>query len=99
VARFIQPTAADDVAAALADVALGPPVNGTIEIAGPERFRLDELARRNLTYRQDHRQVVADPHARYFGADLGEYTLVPASGARLGKTSLADWRGPVAGPT
>jgi uncharacterized protein YbjT (DUF2867 family) len=88
---FVQPIAADDVAHALADVAVGPPAGGVVEIAGPERFRLDELAQRTLAGRHDPREVVADTHARYFGAELGEQTLVPSDGARLADTRLDDW--------
>ena len=88
---LIQPMAADDVASALSRIAVGAPVNGTVEIAGPQQFRLDELIRRGLTARNDPRQVVADPHARYFGADLGERTLVPGDDARLGETRFEDW--------
>lgn len=85
---LIQPMAADDVAGALADVAVGPPVNGIVEIAGPEQFRFDELVRRTLTDRGDPREVVTDPHAGYFGAELEERSLVPAAGARLAETRL-----------
>jgi uncharacterized protein YbjT (DUF2867 family) len=67
---FVQPVVSDDVAAALADFAVGPPVNGTVELAGPERFSLDELVRRFLDAKHDARQVVPDIHARYFGAEL-----------------------------
>ena len=66
-------------------------MNGTIEVAGPERFRLDEFIRRGLGARNDPRSVVADPHARYFGAELGELTLVPGDDARLGETRLEEW--------
>ncbi|PWR05532.1 NmrA family transcriptional regulator [Micromonospora acroterricola] len=89
---LIQPMAADDVAAAVAEVAVGAPTNGTVEIAGPEQFRLDELGRSVLTARQDARSVVTDPGARYFGATLGERSLVPLDGARVASTSLDDWR-------
>jgi uncharacterized protein YbjT (DUF2867 family) len=88
---LIQPIAADDVARAVGRVATGSPVNGIVEVAGPEQFRLDELIRRGLSARNDLRTVVADPHARYFGAELGERTLVPGDGARLGKTRFEDW--------
>jgi uncharacterized protein YbjT (DUF2867 family) len=88
---FIQPMAADDVASAVARIAGGTPLNGTVEVAGPERFRLDELIRRELNARNDPREVVADPHARYFGAELRERTLIPADDARLGPTSFEDW--------
>jgi uncharacterized protein YbjT (DUF2867 family) len=88
---LIQPMAADDVASALSRIAVAAPVNGTVEIAGPQQFRLDELIRRGLTARNDPREVIADPQARYFGADLGERTLVPGDNARLGKTRFEDW--------
>jgi uncharacterized protein YbjT (DUF2867 family) len=88
---LIQPMAADDVASAVARIAVGSPVNGIVEVAGPEQFRLDELIRRGLTARNDPRQVVADPQARYFGAVLGERTLLPGDDARLGETPFADW--------
>ena len=85
---LIQPMAADDVAGAVAQVAVGAPVNGIVEVAGPERFRLDDLIRRNLGARHDPREVVTDPRARYSGALLGERTHVPGSGARLTETRL-----------
>lgn len=90
---LIQPIAADDVATALAKIAVGTPVNGTVEIAGPETFRLDELIRQGLSASQDPRTVVADPQARYFGAIASERSLVPADGARLGKIRFQDWLG------
>lgn len=85
---LIQPMAADDVAAAVARIAVGAPVNGIVEVAGPQQFRLDELVRRYLDLRGDSRSVIADPHARYFGAELGERTLVPAA---LGEIGFDDW--------
>jgi uncharacterized protein YbjT (DUF2867 family) len=88
---LIQPMAAEDVASAAADVAVGPPVNGVIEVAGPEQFRLDELVRSTLRERRDPREVVTDPHALYFGAELRERTLVPAAGARLTETRFGHW--------
>jgi uncharacterized protein YbjT (DUF2867 family) len=88
---LIQPIAADDVASAVAKVAVGSPVNGIVEVAGPEQFRLDELIRRDLSARHDAREVVADPHARYSGAELSERTLVPGDGAHLAATRFADW--------
>ena len=88
---LIQPMAADDVAMVVGRTAVGPPVNGTLEVAGPEQFRLDELIRKVLTARNDPREVVTDPKARYFGAELGERTLVPAENAILGVTRLEDW--------
>ena len=88
---LFQPMAADDVAAALAGVAVGAATNGVVEIAGPDQFRLDELARSTLGARQDSREVVTDPAARYFGAVLDERSLVPLDGARIAETHLADW--------
>ncbi len=88
---LVQPMAADDVVAALAGVALGTPVNGAVDVAGPERFRFDELIRQGLDARHDTREVVVDPHARYFGAELGEHALVPAGYAQLGGTRFREW--------
>ena len=88
---LIQPMAGDDVAKAMATIAVGDPVNGVVEVAGPDQFRLDELIRTALSARQDPRDVEADPNARYFGAILGERTLVPAGAARLGETRFQDW--------
>jgi uncharacterized protein YbjT (DUF2867 family) len=89
---FFQPEAADDVAAALADIADGPPVNGTVELAGPERFRLDELVRRYLAETGDPRHVVTDVHAPYYGLELtDERALIPADDSRTGATRFADW--------
>jgi len=88
---LIQPMAADDVAALVGGVAVNPPVNGTVEVAGPEPFRLDELIRNVLRARQDPREVIADPEATYFGAALGDRTLVPAGEAILGATRFEDW--------
>ncbi|MDR2987633.1 MAG: SDR family oxidoreductase [Nocardiopsaceae bacterium] len=89
---LIQPMAAEDVASAVADVAVGPPVNGVIEVAGPQQFHLDELLRNTLREHHDRREVVTDPHAPYFGAELHERTLVPAAGARLAETSFERWQ-------
>lgn len=88
---LIQPIAADDVAAALTTVVVGPPVNGTLEVAGPETFRLDAFAEQYLNAQQDPREVVADPEALYFGAALDDQTLIPGSGAILGETTFEDW--------
>jgi uncharacterized protein YbjT (DUF2867 family) len=88
---FIQPMAADDVASAVGRIATGAPVNGIVEIGGPEKFRLDELVRQGLAAHQDPREVVADPNARYYGVELNERTLLPGDGARLGETRFADW--------
>jgi uncharacterized protein YbjT (DUF2867 family) len=89
---LIQPMAAEDVASALADVAVGPPVNGVIEIAGPQQFRLDDLVRNTLRERHDPREVITDPHAPYYGAELHERTLVPAAGARPAETRFDQWQ-------
>jgi uncharacterized protein YbjT (DUF2867 family) len=88
---LIQPEAADDVAAALAVAAVGAPVNGTVELAGPERFRLDELTRRVLSSNGDARQVTADRSARYFGAELDDRSLIPGDDARIAPTRFEDW--------
>jgi uncharacterized protein YbjT (DUF2867 family) len=87
----IQPMAADDVAAAVAQIAMGPRVNGAVEIGGPEQFRLDELVRQALAAWKDPREVVPDPHARYYGVQVSEKTLVPGDGARLGQTRFETW--------
>jgi uncharacterized protein YbjT (DUF2867 family) len=90
---LFQPMAADDVASALGRIAVGPPVNGIVEIGGPEQFRMDELVRRRLATLNDPREVVADPHARYSGAELGERTLVPGKNTLLGETRFENWVG------
>jgi uncharacterized protein YbjT (DUF2867 family) len=88
---LFQPIAADDVATAVARIAVGTPVNGIVEIAGPKQYRFDELIRQGLRARNDPRTVVADPHARYFGAELAERSLVPGDDARLGGIRFEDW--------
>ena len=88
---LFQPMAADDVATAVGRIAVGPPVNGIVEIGGPEQFRVDELVRRRLTSLKDPREVIADPNARYSGAKLSEKTLVPGKHARLGETRFESW--------
>jgi uncharacterized protein YbjT (DUF2867 family) len=88
---LIQPMAGDDVAQAVASIAVGAPVNGTVEVAGPQQFRFDELIRQSLAARNDPREVVVDPHARYFGAELGDRSLVPAGVARLGEIRFEAW--------
>ena len=88
---LIQPMAADDVAAAVGTVAVSPPVNGIVEVAGPQKFRFDDLIREALAARSDPRQVIADPSARYFGTRLEERSLIPAGNARLGAISFEDW--------
>lgn len=88
---LIQPMASDDVVAALADVALAAPVNGTVEVAGPEAMPLDELVRRFLRAIQDTRKVVPDVHARYFGDVLDDQSLTPGNNPRLGAIHFEDW--------
>jgi uncharacterized protein YbjT (DUF2867 family) len=88
---LFQPIAADDVAAMVADVALGPPRNGIVEIAGPERAPFNEIVARYLKAVGDHRQVVRDPEARYFGGRVEEHSLVPLGEARLGRIGLDEW--------
>jgi len=88
---LMQPMAADDVAAALADVSVGRPLNGTIELAGPEAIRMDELARRFLSAKRDPRRVSTDVHARYYGAEVDDRSLTPGSDPRIGPTRFEDW--------
>ena len=88
---LIQPMAANDVAEAVGRIAVGSPVNGIVEVGGPEQFHLDELVRRDLAARKDPREVVADPHARYYGIKVSERTLVPDNNARLGETRFETW--------
>ena len=88
---LIQPMAADDVAEAVGRVAVGSPLNGTVDVAGPQQFRFDELIRLALAARNDPRQVLVDPHAQYFGAELGERSLIPAGDARLGEIRFQEW--------
>jgi uncharacterized protein YbjT (DUF2867 family) len=88
---LVQPEAADDVASTLGDVAVGTPLNDTVELAGPEAFPLDELARRLLNAKDDPRHVTADVQARYFGAALDERSLTPGDDARIAPTRFEDW--------
>lgn len=88
--RF-QPMAANDVASTVARVAMGSPLNGTVELGGPEQLPFDEFISRALSARNDPRQVIADPHARYFGTELSEYSLVPGDGALIAETRFQDW--------
>jgi uncharacterized protein YbjT (DUF2867 family) len=88
---MMQPIVSDDVALALADVAITEPLNGTVEISGPESIRMDELVRRVLKARGDSRQVVTDPQARYYGVPVNDQSLVPGNHPRLGPTRFADW--------
>jgi uncharacterized protein YbjT (DUF2867 family)/nitrite reductase/ring-hydroxylating ferredoxin subunit len=93
-----QPIAADDVARAVAKIATGSPLNGTVEIGGPEPFYLDGLLQRVLGARNDPREVIADAHARYFGTELKERSLLPGDEAELGGTLFDDWLGRTAHP-
>jgi uncharacterized protein YbjT (DUF2867 family) len=88
---LIQPMAADDVASAVSRIATSAPVNGTVEIGGPEKFRLDELVRQYFAFNKDPREVVTDPKASYYGIEVSEKTLVPDDGARLGETHFETW--------
>ena len=88
---LFQPMAADDVADAVCSVAMGSPLNGMVEVGGPQQFRFDEFIRMGLKALDDPREVVADPHARYFGTELSERMLVPDAGARLGAIRFEDW--------
>jgi uncharacterized protein YbjT (DUF2867 family) len=96
---LFQPMAAQDVADAVGRVAVGAPLNGVIEVAGPEQFRFDELIRLGLSAQHDRREVVADQHARYFGVELDEGVLVPSADARLGEIRFEDWLAQSAVPT
>lgn len=94
-----QPIAAEDVARAVARVAVNTPLNGRLEIAGPEQLRFDEVIRRRLAARNDPRQVIIDPSAPYFGAVPSEQSLVPLNGAQLGQIRYEDWLATSATPT
>ena len=88
---LMQPIAADDVSALLADLAVGAPLNGTLEIAGPDCFPIDEIARKFLVAQDDRRQVIADVHARYFGSQLSHRSPLPGAHPRLGPTRFHNW--------
>ena len=88
---LMQPMAADDVAAALADISVGRPLNATIEVAGSEAIRMDELARRFLSAKRDPRQVSTDVHARYFGTEVDDRSLTPGKDPRIAPTRFEDW--------
>jgi uncharacterized protein YbjT (DUF2867 family) len=88
---LIQPILSDDVVAVLAELALGPPVNGTVEVGGPERFRFADFVSRALSAKDDKRKVVADVHARYFGTELQQESLVTGNKARTGQTRYDTW--------
>jgi uncharacterized protein YbjT (DUF2867 family) len=90
-----QPIATDDVARVVGEVATEAPVNGTVEVGGPERFRMDEFFRDALAAWDDPREVVTDPHARYFGTELSEGSLVPGDDPILGEIKYGDWPGRV----
>jgi uncharacterized protein YbjT (DUF2867 family) len=88
---LIQPIVSDEVVEALADITLGAPLNGTVEVGGPEAIPLDEAARQVLVARQDPRRIMADTHARYFGAELNDQSLIPGPQARIGTVTFGDW--------
>ena len=88
---LVQPIASSEVADMLSSVSVGTPLNATIEVAGPEQFRLDALVRRRLMARHDRRDVIADPQARFFGAAIDDYSLLPGADARLTETRFEDW--------
>ena len=96
---LFQPIAAEDVAKAVARVAVSAPVNGIVEIAGPQQFRFDEFIRLGLGAHQDPRVVISDPHAHYFGMQPVERSLVPGADARLGEIRFEEWLGTSATPT
>jgi uncharacterized protein YbjT (DUF2867 family) len=88
---LVQPIACDDVANVLCNLSVGAPLSGTTEVAGPEQFRLDELVRRRLVARHDSREVVRDPRARFFGAEVDDSSLLPGAGASLAATRFDEW--------
>jgi hypothetical protein len=87
----MRPVAASDVAALLAQLAVGAPLDDIAEISGPEQFGIDEVARIYLAANEDERQVVTDPSASYFGVELTEGALLPEAGARVATEKLSDW--------
>jgi uncharacterized protein YbjT (DUF2867 family) len=88
---LVQPIVSDDVAAALVQVVVGAPLNGTVELAGPEPIRLDELVRQFLSAHRDARKVTTDVHALYFGIELNDQSLTPGDNPRIGPTRFEDW--------
>jgi uncharacterized protein YbjT (DUF2867 family) len=90
---LIQPIVSDDVAAALVDVVVGAPLNGMVELAGPERVPLDKLVARFLSATADPREVVTDVHARYYGIEVNDQSLTPGDNPRIGPTRFEDWLG------
>lgn len=88
---LLQPIASDDVASAVAAVALAEPINGIVELAGPEKIPLDSLVRLHLAQAGDQREIIADIHARYFGTELDDKSLTPGPEPMLGSIRFADW--------
>lgn len=88
---LVQPIVSDDVAAALVQVVIGTPLNGMVELAGPEPIRLDELVRQFLSAQGDTRKVTTDVHALYFGIELNDQSLTPGNNPRIGPTRFEDW--------
>ena len=88
--RF-QPLAIDDLVEVIARVAVGSPLNGRVEVAGPEQYRMDEFFRTALAARNDSREVITDKHDHYFGTELSEHSLVPAGEAILGDITYREW--------
>ena len=90
---LFQPVAGDDVAQVVCRIAVAAPLNALVDVAGPERSRMDEFFRKVLAAQHDPREVITDQHARYFGSELSERSLVPLDEAILGETRYADWHG------
>lgn len=90
---YVQPVVSDDVVSVLADVVMGKPLNDHVEVAGPEKFRLDDLVRRVLMVKKDTRQVTGDAHARYFGTELSDNSLVPGANPKVGAMRFETWFG------
>jgi len=88
---LFQPIVSDDVAAALAEVAVAEPLNGTVELAGPERLPLDEFVRRFLSATRDARKVITDVNAPYYGIEVNDHSLIPGDNPRIGPTHFEDW--------
>jgi uncharacterized protein YbjT (DUF2867 family) len=88
---LMQPIVSDDVAVALADVAIAEPLNDTVEVAGPEPIRMDDLVRRFLSANGDPRNVITDVHAPYYGIEVNDQSLTPGKNPRLGPTRFEDW--------
>jgi uncharacterized protein YbjT (DUF2867 family) len=87
----IQPIASDDVVSALAEVTLGSPLNSTVEVAGPEKFKLSDLVKKYMGLKNDSREVIADIHAPYFGVELNESSLIPGENPRVGTIRYDEW--------